>query len=395
MVPVKAPGVLPLLALCVACGAGAPRTAPAAAPAATELHVFAEGPCPKLSIEAAGSRRFLVYGDHGRVLAGWLPGDAVAAAESLAELRGGRAFRRPSLLAGLPTDARGYVHGDLWLGGTADDPWLVRTTLRYSRVKRGPLFEPSEHGYRFDAGWRESSEPVALPPGARNLPALSDQAACGDELELVPLTWAVTPGGGLVIAGRCDDDRAANYGVTTLMVARGRPGATRWLIEHVPFSERLTGIVNVSLTASSDDAIWLGAYEPFKDMHERTPFLARFDGKAWHNVDAGVAEGIMSVAAADDDTLWLAGGRGLYRLRAGKAEPVALPRRRTASSPLQVRAVRWLEGELWVEGAYSVKRGDERGVHWASALFSTRRPEVPLYCDAREPAEAALTEIAP
>ncbi len=137
--------------LTLSCGA-APQVAQA--PEATrappgDLQVFAEGPCPKLSIEAAGERRFLVYGDHGRVLAGWLPGDRVATAETLAELRGGRAHRRPSLLRGLPTDARGYVEGELRLGGSAEDPWLLRTTVRYSLVKRGPLFEREPSGYRF------------------------------------------------------------------------------------------------------------------------------------------------------------------------------------------------------------------------------------------------------
>jgi len=339
----------------------------------------------------------LVYGDHGRVLAGWLPGDRVAAAETLVELRGGRAFRRPSLVRGLPTDARGYVRGELRLGGSADDPWLVRTEVRYSLVKRGPLFEREPSGYRFDAGWRSTSEPVTMPVAARRLPELSEQDTCGEGLHFVPLTWAATPRGGLVVAGRCDDERAANYPVTTLMVAYGAPHGVRWNIEHVPFSERLNGIVNLSVSAPRDDEILLSAYEPFKEPEERIAFLARFDGTTWSDVELKLQDGIMSVAADGQGTVWLAAGRALYRMDGAKLARVPLPSPHFVErgGPVQVRSVRYLDGELWVEGAYLVRRSGERGTQWASVLYSTRRPDVPLHCDAREPAESALSEAVP
>lgn len=390
--------LLSSLVLATGCAAGGAERAPLRAATSTpsELFVFAEGPCPKLSIEAAGTRRFLVYGDHGRVLAGWLPGDRLATTETIAELRGGLAYRRPSLLRGLPLDARGYVPGELRLGGSAEEPWLVRTTARYSLVRRGPLFERSSSGYRFDRGWQPTDEPVTIPAAARGLPELPVAEMCGSELAFVPLTWTTTPRGGLVVAGRCDDDKAPNYTVTTLLVAHGAPGAKSWRVRLLPAGETLSGIVNLSLAAPSDDEIYASAYEPYKEPEERLGYLARFDGDEWAEVEPPVRDGIMSVASDGQGTVWLAGGRALYRMRGKEVERVRLPAPKyaPAGTRLHVHRVRYLEGELWVEASYQVRFPGERGSFWASALMSSRRPEQPLYCDAREPAHAALYEAA-
>lgn len=386
------------IALLASACASDPRRAPkAAGTPVSELHVFAEGPCPKLSVQAAGARRFLVYGDHGRVLAGWLPGDRLASAESVAELRGGRAFRRSSLLAGLPTDARGWVQGELALGGSAEEPWLVRTTVRYSLVKRGPLFERTPSGYVFDSGWRPTEEPVTVPKAARGLPGLPERELCGEELGFVPLTWTATPGGGLVVAGRCDDDAAPNYTVTTLVAAVGAPGATRWRATLLPGGETLSGIVNLSLAAVSEKEIYATAYEPFEEPSERVAYLARFDGKDWTRVEPKIADGLMSVASDGAGTLWLAGGRALYRWSRDGAEKVPLPALRFAAraGPVHVHTVRWLDGELWVEGSYQVRLPGQRGSHWASVLASSRRPHVVLFCNAHENVETALVEASP
>ncbi len=269
--------------------------------------------------------------------------------------------------------------------------------MRYSLVKRGPLFEREPSGYRFVSGWQPTRDPVSVPAASRGLPELPGREICGPELDFVPLTWAATPKGGTIVAGRCDDAKAANYGVTTLMVAHGAPNATRWTIELVPFGERLDGIVNLSLAAPSEDEIYLGAYEPFREPEQRRAFLARFDGKSWSNVETGFSDGIMSVAADGRGTLWLAAGRALYRMKDAQLTRVPLPRLGFVSpaGPIQVRAVRYLDGELWVEGGYQVRLPNERGSHWASVLFSSRRVDVPLYCDAREPAETALSEVTP
>jgi hypothetical protein len=384
--------------LAIACAAGGSLVPAAPKPApSSDLFIFAEGPCPTLSVRAAGKRRFLVYGDHGRFLAGWLPGDRLATAESLVELRGGRAFRRASLLQGLPTDARGYVHGELELGGTAEDPWLVRTTVRYSLVKRGPLFERAPAGYRFDGGWRPTEEAVTVPPSARQLPELPHRELCSEDLAFVPLTWATTPEGGLVVAGRCDDDKPANYPVTNLVVAHGAPGARRWRATLLPGGETLSGIVNLSLAAASEREIYLVAYEPFKEPSERRAYLARFDGKTWIRDERPISDGLMSVATDGQGTIWLAGGRALYRATSRTLERVPLPASRLSepNRPVHIHTVRYLGGELWVEASYQVKLPGQRGAHWASVLYGTRQPEAPLHCDARENADAALYETTP
>ena len=95
-------------------------------------------------------------------------------------------------------------------------------------------------------------------------------------------------------------------------------------------------------------------------------------------------------------TLWLAGGRALYRWRSGALERVALPDLQfaEAKASVHVHAVDYLDGELWVEGSYRTKFPGQQGSHWASVLYSSRVPDVPLYCDAREGAQTALYEAA-
>jgi hypothetical protein len=388
------PGLL--LAASSGCAGGLPVASTAPVPP-SELHVFAEGPCSRLSVRAAGQRRFIVYGDHGRDFGGWMPGEEVAAAQTFAELRGGRAFRRPSLLRGLPANARGYVRGELQIGGTDHALWLVRTETRYSLTRRGPLFERTAEGYRFDGGWQRSDEAVSIPEAARKLPALPLERACGDRLSWIPIASQATPGGGLVVAGRCDDASAANLQQTTLIVARGRPGADRFEIDVLPETEVLDGIVNLDLFAASDDEIYVSAYEPYKERHDRHAYLARFDGERWRDLPIDLSDGIMAVSGDGAKTLWLAAGRKLYRLQGLRADPVALPPLRLARGErdLHVHGVSVLGGELWAEASYRVKLPGERGSHWASVLFSSRAPDTPLYCDAREPAETALVEVPP
>jgi len=400
--PVRSRLVWGAAALLAACANTAGRAeGPRARPRATEgeLQVFVEGPCPKLSVEAAGDRRFLVYGDHGRVLAGWMPGDRVASAESIAELRGGRVFRRPSLLAGLPRDARGWVNGELTVGGTAADPWLVRTTVRYSLVHRGPLFERSPEGYRSSGErWEPSDEPVSVPKAARSLPMeFPHRELCSEELDFVPITWASTPEGGLVIAGRCDDDKAPNYTVTTLVAAIGSPGAQRWRATLLPGAERLSGIVNVSLAAASEKEIYATAWEPFREPAERQAYLVRFDGKTWQPIETGLRGGLLGVACDGRGGLWVTNGEALHRRHDSGFERVALPPLRFAApdTRLHLHRVRAFDGELWVEGSYTLRRSDQRGVENASVLFGTRRADAPLFCDAKEEADLALYEAQP
>ncbi len=392
-------------AILAACGGVAKRPAQPA-PVISAWSVFAEGPCPKLSIHRSGERRFIVYGDTGYDLHAWLPGEPLAAAQAIAEVKGDRVYRSPALLAGLPRNARGYVRGELELGGAPPAAtWLHLITARYSSGGQGALFERRVHGYSFvpGKGWASAGEdsPAALPFQARKLPTLPSATMCPKAgLTLVPLASTTTAAGGVFVAGRCDDEQAPNYVDTTILVAHGRPDADRWEVAQIPDADALDGIVNLALAAPSDDRAYLVAYEPFTPREERQSFFAHYDGSRWRELPLPIDDGLMSVAAADDGTLWFAAGRALYqRQESGEVTTVPLPPprfARGASDALHLHRVRAFgQNELWVEASYRLDlpagRGAKRG--WASALFTTRPPRYPLYCDANQPAETALYEV--
>jgi len=404
MLPARPLAIVAACAL-LACGSSAtlPRSATAVG---SELHVFAEGPCPKLSVQAIGRRRLIVYGDTGYDLRAWMPGDELPAAQAIVELKGDRVFHHAALLSGLPTDARGYVTGALELGGGDEDAgWLRRITTRYDRSSAGALFERRSTGYLWGgAGWQRAGdgEPVSRPPQARALPALPHDTMCPQpQLKFIPMASTVSPAGGLFIAGRCDDERPTNYLYTTILVAHGSPQAKSWAIGKLPDADALNGIVNIGLFARSDEEAYLVAYEPFEQREDRRPYFARYDGARWRKLDAGVEEGLMSVTGTADGSLWVAAGRALYRRRpTGEMKRVDLPPLRYArgrSSDLHIHTVRAFDGEeLWVEASYRVAIRGPKGraeVIWASAVFSSQRPSYPLYCDVREPAESAIYEV--
>jgi hypothetical protein len=271
---------------------GAPGAAGEAGPVA--LVVVAEGPCPKLSVQALGARRLLVFGDTGYDLHAWLPGEPLAAAQSIVELvQGGGAARDPRLLAGLPTDERGYVPADLSLGGAGEESaWLVRTTTRYEPSGRGALFERSTEGALLGPrGFRSApaGEVVERPARARALPSVLP-SACGAELSFVPLASTSTPTGGVVIAGRCADRGPTNLPSPMLRVLHGAADAREYRVE-AGLETPLDGIVNLSLAAGADDDVWLAAWEPFEPPERRRPFVARWDGARWSTRAARPARG--------------------------------------------------------------------------------------------------------
>lgn len=374
---------------------------------------IAEGPCPRLSVFGIDRRRFLVFGDTGYDLHAWMPGDRLAAAQSIVELRADGAFVSAAMLEGLPRDGRGYVPGDLVLGGSFQrTPWLLRIASEYAPSGTGALFARTSEGYLLrnaggegaprEGGWeRATGTPVERPAQATGLPELPRETMCGAGLVFVPIASAETPAGGLLVGGRCDDDRPANLKKPTLLVAHGRPGASAWDVRPVPGTELLDGIVNVALFARSENEAVLVAYEPFKPPKERKSFAARFDGKAWREWSVAVDEGLMSVTGTPDGALWIAASRGVFRVEAsGAATKVALPALRFASgeaNEVHLHTVRAFGAEVWIEGSYRtyVPRPDGKGREpmWASALYSNTQIPRPLYCDAREPAASAVFEI--
>lgn len=388
------------------CGSAAPPIPETAGfVTASSFVVVAEGPCPKLSIQAIGERRFLVHGDTGYDLQGWLPGDELTAAQSIVELRGGRAYRSPQLLAGLPTDGRGYVPGDVVLGGAFDRAaWLLRITSRYNPTGRGALFERDAEGYVMQGHrWARAKggQPVELPEAAGKLPPLPRETMCERPgITFVPLASTSSPAGGVLVAGRCADRGPRNLADPTVLVAHGLPNATTWTVKAVPGAAWLDGIINLDLYARTDSDVVLVAYEPFQRPMERQRFMARYDGATWKELPLSIRDGLMSVTGTPDGALWFAGGRALYRVDAlGRVAPVALPPLRFARGGAEgrhIHTVRSFGAEVWVEASYRVllPEGSKEAPAWASALFANVRPPAHLiYCDARERAPLAVTEV--
>jgi hypothetical protein len=395
-----------LAAPCAGCRDPAVPEAAAPPPRAiaSSFAVVAEGPCPRLSVFGIDERRFLVFGDTGYDLHAWMPGDRLAAAQSIVELRADGAFVNRPMLEGLPRDGRGYVPGDLVLGGSRKRaPWLLRITSEYGSSGAGALFARTSEGYLLrEQGWeRAPGTPVERPAAAAQLPELPLASMCGEGLAFVPLASTPTPAGGLLVGGRCSDQRPANLKNPVLLVAHGMPGATAWDVKRVPGTALLDGIVNVALYARSDADAVLVAYEPFKPPQERKSFAARYDGKAWREQSLPIDEGLMSVTGTPDGALWIAASRAAYRLDAGgKAANVPLPALRFATgsaAELHVHTVRAFGAEVWIEASYRtyVPRPDGKGREpmWASALFANTPAPRPVYCDARLPAAEAVFEV--
>lgn len=394
-----------IITLC-ACTEAPPRVADSPPPRSVSgsFSVVAEGPCPKLSVYAVDDRRFLVFGETGYDLHAWMPGDKLAAAQSFVELRADGAFVPAAMARGLPRDGRGYVPGDLVLGGSfSRAPWLLRITSEYGPGGQGALFARHSEGYLLgkDGFERSQGSPVERPAAAAHLPELPVATMCGPGLTFVPIASASAPDGTLVTGGRCDDDRPANLKSVRIMVAHGAPGASSWEIRSVPGTQLLNGIVNIALAARSGKDVVLVAYEPFLHPQDRKSFVALWDGAEWREKNVPIEEGLMSVAAVEDGSLWLAASRAVYkRSPSGQVEKVPLPPPKYAqgdAAQLHLHTVRTFGAEVWIEGSYRVfvPRSDGKGREpmWASALWSNAQAPRSLYCDAREPADQAVFEV--
>lgn len=396
--------------------AEAPLGALGAGTGASAFRVFAEGPCAKLSVNAAGDRRFLVYGETGYDLHDWKVGEHLAAAESIVELRGRDAFHVPSLDASLPKNDGGYVPFDLRIGGGgATVPWMLAVDTRYATRAAGALFERRSQAYALVGDRFQPSDPakaITFPDAVKSLPPLPIDQMCqspgAPKLVFVPLVSTSHRGkdgaSHVFVAGRCQDESHVNYRKTTIVVAHGAPGADHWNISSTPDASVLDGIVNVGLYARTPNDVYLTAWEPFVAPDKRLAYLAHSDGHAWKTVETGLPEGLMSVSGTDDGALWLAAGRALYLRDANetKFHTVDLPPLVFAGeknpSTLRIHTVHaFAPSEVWVEATYRVKlaSGKDEEEARASVLYRLDPGDSKnvLYCDARETADKALAVV--
>lgn len=399
------------LAFVTACGHARP---PARAPSASStsgptLHVVAEGPCAKLSVQTISERTFVVFGDTGYDLHDWTVGEQLAAAQAVVEMRDGVAHRLRGFTEGLALDAGGYVPGDLRLGGVwPGRAWLVATDTRYAPRTKGALFTRTSRSYVLEGGgWRPRREasPVELPPAAASLPPLPEQEICASGTRFVVLAATADARGDVHQAGRCQGEGPVSAERAPIWIVHGASAAGRWQAHRAPESHVLDGIVNVAFWSRRPDETWMVAYEPFKPPAERQPYLARWDGRAWSQVETGLPEGLMSVTGTADGSLWVAAGRAVYILPPrGAFTRVTVPALRFADDPhpstLRLHTVRaTAPDDVWIEGTYRVRlpakdgKGSPTDTR-ASVLFRTK-PGPTHFCDAREPAELAFTRVDP
>ncbi len=403
---------LPLLLVLGIVGHGCATARPIRAPAlpADAFHGVVSGLCPKLDVARVGDRTFLVYGETGYQLGDWHPGDTLAAAQSLAEVRGERVLRNLTLLQGLPSNAGGWVPGDLSIGGASmDEAWVLKTTSRYAPRGRGALFTHALDPYTWNGReWVRytSGDFVGLPVPARSLPDLDQEGLCrrhDPSLRFVRVTSGVLHSTGHVwVAGRCQNESHVNYRPTRIMVAHGAPGARQWIVRDVPASAQLDAIVNLGLYARAPDDVYLIAYEPFVPLDRRVPFLAHFDGTDWGIEHPPMTTGLTSVSGLEDGTLWVGAGRGLWRRdAAGRWDEVPLPAppfaQRFRKGAMRVTDVwAFAPDDVWVAVAFAARvtrEGGDKVEVRARALYRNRPWDVPLYCDAREPVEDALVVV--
>jgi hypothetical protein len=301
----------------------------------------------------------------------------------------------------------GYVPADLRLGGSFErKPWLVAVDVRYAPRGAGALFEREARGWVFDDGrWQAhaAGSPVDLPEEASSLPKLDDAKLCDKPNQrFVKLAAATHARGDVYFAGRCQGEGPINVQGAPIIVAHGAPRAAEWSVARAPESHVLDGIVNVAMWARRPDDVYLVAYEPFKSPDQRQPYLARFDGKAWSQVETGLPEGLMSVSGTDDGTLWVAAGRAVYTRppQPGAAfAKVEMPPLRFASDPkpasLRIHTVRALASDdVWVEGTYRVRvTKDKEDLELRAGVLWRSKPGGSYWCDARESAEKGFVKV--
>lgn len=397
-------------ALALSCGPAAdapgPQTATAASRSDAAFAVLAEGLCPKLEVFAAGDKLFMAFGTYGldavRFAHARGRDERLRAAQSFVELTLGAPSRDPVALAGLPLDAQGYIPGDIELGGRwPDSLWLAQIEANRGGSARGVLYARRRHYYGWSSsGWtldpraRDAATPGMMAP---ELPRARLCAGIGSNLQFSIYATERLPSGDSLVAGRCEDRlHRATGGVRIASYVAGEPS---WKITDAPESRIFDSIVNLGILLPTRRHALLYAYPPYETKLVPA-YLAQHDGSVWSKLPVQFAGPIVSVAQADDGTIWaISGWRRLWKRSAGSWSEVTLPSTAFVDPPaerLRLLAVQAVGGALWVHAAYPVEieEGD-RAAARSHVLFTTLPVDQPLYCDRRRPASKALSEQGP
>lgn len=389
---------LAALALCACARRSATSPSPRASAA---LSVAVEGPCPKLRVWDSGKELAVVWGTYG--LEGATPIEArttLGTEQAFGFVHEGRVDLVPALLEGLPRNERGYVPADIELGGRFPEAaWLARVETRLAKVNQGALFERRRSYLVWEDGkWTESPTGADVVLSGLRSPPLVEGTICtrlGEGVHFARHATERLPSGEVITAGRCEDElQRAKSGVVVATLAT-ESGA--WSVAEMPTSPMLDEIVNVDLVYAAKRDAYLYAYTPY-DETPRPPYVLHFDGRRWSPVTLPFEGPVVSMARSEDGTLWaVARFRELYtRSPAGAWARVPLPAARFADrAPPDVRVieVQTTGRDAWVHAAYPIvlraASSDPRPAR-SHILYTTRRWDRPLFCDAASPAAQAM-----
>lgn len=366
--------------------------------------MFAEGPCPKLEVQAAGDRKFLVYGTYGldaaRFQLSSKQSSDVNAAQAFVEIGAAGLVRWPTMWDGLPKAAKGYIRGDLEIGGHYPDTlWLARIeTKRGDSARLLYARQPSYYSWR-TRRWKPNRKAREMATVGALAPRLPLDELCEGLGDAHFATYAAErqQTGEALVAGRCEDELHRARGGVRL--ASFTPGQASWQLLDAPASPLFDAIINMGLVWTSRRQAYLFAYPPYQ-LGDAPAYVARFDGSGWSQVDMPMPGPIVAMTATDEDSLWaVSQWRVLWRRRDGQWEHVLLPPPLFVSPvPAQLRILdAQAHGEtLWIHAAYPIAvAGSERSAARGHVLYTTDAVRRPVYCDRRRAASDALSFEAP
>jgi hypothetical protein len=389
-----------LLLLLAACGRPNATTPSSSGP--TTLAVAIEGPCPKLRVWDTGKELAVVWGTYG--LEGATPIEArtsLGTEQAFGFMRNGHVELVPALLAGLPQNGRGYVPADIELGGRFPEAaWLSRVDTRLAKINRGALFERSRSYLVWEQNrWTASPSGSDVVLSGLRIPPFIEGTICtrlGEDVHFARHATERLASGEVITAGRCEDEmQRAKSGIVVASLAATERGS--WSVAEMPPSPMFEEIVNVDLVYAGKRDAYLYAYMPY-DETPRPPYVLHFDGRSWTPVTLPFDGPIVSMAHTDDGTLWaVARFRELYtRSPAGAWSRVVLPAAKFADRPppdLRIIEVQTTGRDAWVHAAYPIAvrvPGSDARPSRSHILFTTRRWDKPLFCDAASPAKEAM-----
>jgi hypothetical protein len=365
------------------------------------LTIAIEGPCPKLRVWDAGKELAIVWGTYG--LEGATPIEArtsLGTEQAFGFVRGGGIELSPALFTGLPRNSRGYVPADIELGGRFPDAaWLSRVDTRLAKINRGALFERSRSYLVWEQGrWTESPTGSDVVLSGLRTPPLVEGSICtrlGEEVHFARHATERLPSGEVITAGRCEDElQRAKSGIVVATLAREDGN---WSLAEMPPSPMFDEIVNVDLVYAARGDAYLYAYTPY-DETPRPAYVLHYDGRRWTEEPVPFDGPIVSMARGQDGTLWaVARFRELYTRSPNAAwTRVPLPAARFANRAppdLRIIEVQTTGRDAWVHAAYPIvvrPPGADPRPSRSHILYTTRRWDNLLFCDASMPAQAAI-----